>query len=96
MARITDAINAALSKHNLLILLASFRIGREHPTSSASAIVYVVCDHPMCLKSSRSSTLATESKAATQKMKDVRASAEDCRDSQRGEGINSLAETCDA
>lgn len=93
LARVADAINAALSKHDLIILPASTRIGRVRPTSSTSATVCVACDRPMRLKTSRSSTPAKETKAVTQTMKDVSALVEDCGDHHRGEGINSLGKT---
>ena len=93
LARVADAINAALSKHDLIIHTASTRIGRVRPTSSTSATVCVACDRPMRLKTSRSSTPATETKAVTQTMKDVSALVEDCGDHHRGEGINSLGKT---
>lgn len=86
LARVADAINAALSKHDQIILPASTRIGRVRPTSSANATVCVACDRPMRLKS-RSSTPVTESKVATHKVKDASAPTEDCGDILRGEGL---------
>jgi len=65
LSRIGEALNAALSKHEQILLLPTTRMGRVDPTSS---ITYcVACDRPM---RPRTSTPATESKASAQKTKD--------------------------
>ena len=65
LSRIGEALNAALSKHEQILLLPTTRMGRVDPMSS---ITYcVACDRPM---RPRTSTPATESKALAQKTKD--------------------------
>lgn len=65
LSRIGEALNAALSKHEQILLLPTTRMGRVDPTSS---ITYcVACDRPM---RPRTSTPATENKASAQKTKD--------------------------
>jgi hypothetical protein len=53
LARVIDAINAELSKHDQIILPASTRVGRIRSTSSADATVCVACDRPMRLKTNK-------------------------------------------
>ncbi|KAL3817784.1 hypothetical protein ACHAXA_005817 [Cyclostephanos tholiformis] len=53
LARVIDAINAELSKHDQIILPAPTRMGRVRSTSSADATVCVACDRPMRLKTNK-------------------------------------------
>jgi len=54
LARLIDAVNAALSKHDQILLPASTRIGRVGPSSSANVNVCMACDRPMRTKTLRS------------------------------------------
>ena len=53
-ARIVDAVNAALSKHDQILLPASTRIGRVGPLSSTNVNVCMACDRPLRTKTIRS------------------------------------------
>ncbi|KAL7466788.1 hypothetical protein ACHAXS_007068 [Conticribra weissflogii] len=46
LARVADAIDVALSKHDQILLPASTRLGRSRP-STAAVTVCVACDRPM-------------------------------------------------
>ncbi|KAL7543413.1 hypothetical protein ACHAXR_013035 [Thalassiosira sp. AJA248-18] len=52
LARVVDATNAALSKHDQILLPASTRLGRVRPLS-ANVTVCVACDRPMRRKGKR-------------------------------------------
>ena len=54
LARIVDAVNAALSKHDQILLPASTRIGRVGTLSSANVNVCMACDRPLRTKTNRS------------------------------------------
>ncbi len=54
LARIVDAVNVALSKHDQILLPASTRIGRVGTLSSANVNVCMACDRPMRTKTLRS------------------------------------------
>lgn len=56
LARIFDAVNAALSKHDQVLLPASTRIGKVASLSSAKVNVCMACDRPMRTKTLRSHT----------------------------------------
>lgn len=53
LARVTDSVDAALSKHDQLVLPASTRLGRVRPMS-ANVTVCVACDRPMRRRKARS------------------------------------------
>lgn len=46
LARVVDAINAALSKHDQILLPAATALGRTRPLS-ANVTVCMACDRPM-------------------------------------------------
>jgi hypothetical protein len=53
LARVIDAINAELSKHDQIILPASTSVGRVRSTSSADSTVCVACNRPMRQKTNK-------------------------------------------
>ena len=55
LARVVDAINAALSKHDQILLPAATALGRVRPLS-ANVTVCMACDRPMRRKGSRPSS----------------------------------------
>jgi len=58
LARVSDATNAALSKHDQILLPASTRLGRVRPLT-ANITVCVACDRPMRRKGNRSQSAKT-------------------------------------
>lgn len=67
LARLVDAVNAALSKHDQILLPASTRIGRVGPSSSANVNVCMACDRPMRTKTLRHSASKPTPNAESEK-----------------------------